>query len=153
MTDAFSKQQREAQRVAIHNHRLRIGLRAQAYLRTFWFNDETPDAEQAIQIEGWIDTLAPCTEDEIRDAWADYQRNGPRTARSVLIRPDPGAIWLIISKERNNRALVKQQKKRRDVDNSIAIPTEPKVSREEFDAFAKSMRVKTMGGKEADATA
>lgn len=63
-----------------------------AILNAFWVDDRTPDALRAIEIEGWLDVLEGFSEEEIRTAWANYQKNGPRTDRHVLKRPDPGAL-------------------------------------------------------------
>lgn len=64
-----------------------------AILNSFWVSDRTPDAVQAIEIEGWLDVLEGLTEDEVRTAWSNYQKSGPRTDRNVLKRPDPGALY------------------------------------------------------------
>ena len=61
-------------------------------LSQFWVDEGAPDAVRAIQIEGWLDVLQDLGEDEVRQAWANYQRTGPRTARGLLCRPDPGAL-------------------------------------------------------------
>ena len=85
---AFSTLPPEAQR----EHRSRLGIRVMAILNSFWVSDRTPDAVQAIEIEGWLDVLEGLTEDEVRTAWSNYQKNGPRNDRHVLKRPDPGAL-------------------------------------------------------------
>ena len=78
---ASSLPQREAQRT-------RTGVRIMAILGQFWRDDATPDAVQAIELEGWMDVLEPLTEREIRDAWAVYQRTGPRSRNGALRKPD-----------------------------------------------------------------
>lgn len=71
-----------------------------AILGQFWRDDATPDAVQALEIEGWMDVLEPLTEREVRDAWIAYQRNGPRTRNGALRKPDAGALYLIAMKDR-----------------------------------------------------
>ena len=48
--NALSPQQQE-------EHRLRIGLRIRVVLEQFWFDSDTTDAEQVLEIEGWQDVL------------------------------------------------------------------------------------------------
>ena len=76
-------------------HRAKIGVRVEAILGTFW-RDDTADVVRACEIQGWIDVLETCSHNEIRAAWADYQRSGPRSANGRLLKPDAGAIWRII---------------------------------------------------------
>lgn len=78
------------------SHRTKIGLRAEAILGQFWRNDDTPDAVRALEIEGWMDVLENCSHTEIREAWAAYQKNGARTERGRLYKPDAGALYRII---------------------------------------------------------
>jgi len=87
---AFSTLPPEAQR----EHRSRIGARVMAILNQFWTDQNTPDAVRVLEIEGWLDVLAPLAEDEVRNAWREYQITGPRPA-SGLRRPDAGALYLI----------------------------------------------------------
>ena len=87
--NALSPQQQQA-------HRSKIGVRAEAILRQFWRDDETPDAIQAIEIEGWCDVLENCSHSEIRAAWAGYQKTGARTKNGKLYKPDAGALYIII---------------------------------------------------------
>jgi hypothetical protein len=47
-----------------------------------------------------MDVLQGCSEAEMRDAWSDYQRYGPRTQAGKLCRPDPGALYLTIMRAR-----------------------------------------------------
>ena len=75
--------------------RERIGVRVEAILSQFWRDDSTPDAVQLLELETWMDVLEPLTEDEIRRAWVEYQRTGPRTAKGALRRPDAGALYRI----------------------------------------------------------
>lgn len=86
-------------------HRAKVGVRAEAILSQFWRDDE-PDAVRAIVLEGWIDVLESASHDEIRMAWADYQRNGPRSSSGRLLRPDPGALWTLIRERRPKPRLV-----------------------------------------------
>lgn len=76
--------------------RERIGVRVEAILSQFWRDDSTPEAVQILELETWMDVLEPLTEDEIRRAWVEYQRTGPRSARGALRRPDAGAIYRIV---------------------------------------------------------
>lgn len=78
------------------SHRAKIGLRAEAILSQFWRDDETPEAVQAIEIEGWMDVLENCSHDEIRQAWATYLKTGPRTGAGRLCKPDAGALYRLI---------------------------------------------------------
>lgn len=87
-------------------HRARVGVRAQSILSQFWQSDE-PAAVRAVTLEGWMDVLESASEGEIREAWADYQRNGPRSASGRLLRPDPGALWKRIRERRPKPRLVK----------------------------------------------
>jgi hypothetical protein len=94
----LTPQQKEA-------HRAKIGLRAEAILGGFW-RDDTPDAVRAMEIEGWIDALENCSHSEIRDAWATYQRHGPRSQSGRLVRPDAGALYRLIADARPKPRLV-----------------------------------------------
>ena len=87
------------------DHRAKIGLRVQAILGQFWRDDATPDAVVALEVEGWCDVLAACTHSEIREAWAEYQRTGPRTTAGRLYKPDAGALYRIIHARRPRPAL------------------------------------------------
>lgn len=75
-----------------------------AILTQFWRHDDTPPAVQAIEIEGWLDVLEPYDDAEIRAAWAEYQRSGPRSARGALYKPDAGALYAIVQRERRDAA-------------------------------------------------
>jgi hypothetical protein len=81
-------------------HRVKIGVRAQAILGQFWRDDSTPDAVQALELEGWMDVLENCSHSEIRKAWSTYQRTGPRTQSGKLYKPDAGALYQIIARSR-----------------------------------------------------
>lgn len=76
-----------------------------AILTQFWRHDDTPPAVQAIEIEGWLDVLEPYDDAEIRAAWAEYQRSGPRSARGALYKPDAGALYAIIQRDRREAAM------------------------------------------------
>lgn len=97
VSDGSSLPQREERRI-------KTALRVSAILGQFWQRDGTDDAVQAIEIEGWLDVLEPLTDREVRDAWASYQRSGPRTARGVLIKPDAGALYRIATAVRQDAA-------------------------------------------------
>jgi hypothetical protein len=98
-TSLPSSARREAERKA-------VGVIAKMILDQFWREDEG-DAEKAFMFQSWMDVLQGCTLDEMRAAWADYQRTGPRTAAGKLYRPDPGALWLRIDKAREPERLAK----------------------------------------------
>jgi hypothetical protein len=76
-------------------HRAKIGVRVEAILSTFW-RDETADVVRACEIQGWIDVLETCSHNEVRAAWSEYQRSGPRSGTGRLLKPDAGALWRII---------------------------------------------------------
>ena len=88
----LSPQQRRA-------HRAKIGVRARAILDQFWRDNDTPDAIQAVEIEGWMDVLEVCSHSQIRLAWAAYQKEGPRTQSGKLCKPDAGALYRIAMRE------------------------------------------------------
>ena len=92
MQQGFAALSAEQQRT----HREKIGLRAEAILRQFWYDDGTPEAVRALEIEGWMDVLQNCSHSEIRRAWTEYQKSGPRTARGRLYKPDAGALYRAI---------------------------------------------------------
>jgi hypothetical protein len=70
-----------------------IAARADAILDQFWRQEGTPTHVQALELETWCDVLEPLSQDEVRKAWAAYQREGPRSRGGRLLRPDPGAIY------------------------------------------------------------
>lgn len=80
-------------------HMATVGLRARAILGGFWENTES-DAVRAMEIEAWVAVLGKMSHDEIRAAWAEYQKTGPRTQAGRLYRPDAGALYRIIMAER-----------------------------------------------------
>ena len=132
--NALSPQQQKA-------HREKIGVRVQAILSQFW-QEDMPDAVKAIEVEGWMDVLQNCSHSEIREAWADYQRDGDnRSARGRLVKPDAGALYRIILRKRPKPKLVEKPEE----------PREPPCSPE---AAAKIMqevglRPKKFGGDQA----
>lgn len=69
-------------------------------LSQFWRDENTSETVAALEIEGWMDVLEYTTQREIREAWAEYQRTGPRTQAGKLLRPDAGAIYNLILKKR-----------------------------------------------------
>ena len=81
-------------------HRAKIGVRAEAILRGFWRDESPSDAVRALELEGWMDVLENCSHSEIRKAWAEYQKTGPRTQSGKLYKPDAGALYLIIINSR-----------------------------------------------------
>jgi hypothetical protein len=88
-------------------HRTKIGLRVEAILSQFWREDTTPEAIRALEIEGWIDVLENCSHAEIRQAWATYQRSGPRTANGRLCKPDAGALYKLVQDARPRPQIVR----------------------------------------------
>lgn len=98
-TSTPSRPQRVAEREA-------VGIQAKFILDQFWRDEESEEA-RFLLFRSWMDVLEGCSEDEIRKAWADYQRTGPRTAAGKLYRPDPGAMWLRIDKAREPARLAK----------------------------------------------
>lgn len=81
-------------------HRAKIGVRVEAILGQFWRDDNAPDAIRALELEGWMDVLEPCSHSELREAWAVYQRTGPRTEKGRLLKPDAGALYRIVMRRR-----------------------------------------------------
>lgn len=82
-------------------HRVKIGVRVRAILAGFWQHADTPDVQQAMEVEGWIDVLEQCSHSEIRFAWRDYQTDlKNRTERGRLVKPDAGALFRIILSKR-----------------------------------------------------
>lgn len=51
-------------------------------------------------LENWLSVLDISTVREIKAAWVQYQHHGARMATGVLIKPDAGAIYKLISKAR-----------------------------------------------------
>ncbi|WP_104019099.1 hypothetical protein [Roseovarius nitratireducens] len=84
----------------LERHRSKIAVRAEAILDQFWRDDDTSDAQRALELEGWADVLETCSHSEIRKAWAEYQKTGPRTRAGRLYKPDAGALYRIIVKRR-----------------------------------------------------
>lgn len=103
----LSQQQQQAQRT---DHRAQIALRVTVILGQFWQDNDSPDAVRALEIEGWCDVLEPCTQDEIRRGWANYQISGPRTSTGRLYKPDAGAILALIWGARHREALARPQR-------------------------------------------
>lgn len=92
---ALSPQQKE-------QHRIRLGLRLRAILTQFWQEDVSAPV-RAMELEGWVDVLEDLTEDEVRNAWAAYQRSGPRSEKGALYRPDAGAIRKLADEARRRK--------------------------------------------------
>lgn len=84
-------------------HRVSVSVRAEAWLSTFWRDDE-PAPVRAMVLEGWADVLCPFTHAEMRQAWATYQIDGPRSRAGTLLRPQPGDIQRIIMAARRKAA-------------------------------------------------
>lgn len=80
-------------------HMKRVGVRARSILSGFWENADS-DAARAMEVEAWVDVLGKLPHSEIRAAWAEYQKTGPRTQAGRLYRPDAGALYRIIMRER-----------------------------------------------------
>lgn len=84
---------------------MRVGARAEAILSQFWRDDEADPAIRALELEGWIDVLEGCGDAEIRYAWSEYQKDGPRSRAGRLLRPDAGAIYRLIMAARGRDML------------------------------------------------
>lgn len=95
-----------------------MAVRVDAILGQFWRDDATPKPVQVLEIETWLDVLEPLTEAEIRFAWAEYQRSGPRTGKGRLTKPDAGAIWRIASAVRRADATIASLERRREQDRA-----------------------------------
>ena len=89
-------------------HRAKIGVRSSAILGQFWVEQGRDEAIETLEIEGWQDVLENCKHSEIRQAWAEYQKMGPRTKSGKLCKPDAGALYLIILRKRPKPVLVKE---------------------------------------------
>ena len=89
-------------------HRAKIGVRSSAILGQFWVEQGRDEAIETLEIEGWQDVLENCKHSEIRQAWAEYQKMGPRTKSGKLCKPDAGALYQIILRKRPKPALVKE---------------------------------------------
>ena len=77
-------------------HRARVGVKSKAILGQFW-TDAKPDDDVLIaELQGWMDVLQDCGEDEVAAAWTLYQNAGPRTAAGKLYKPDAGYLWRIV---------------------------------------------------------
>lgn len=95
-------------------HRAKIGVRAQAILGQFWNDASTPEAVQSLEIEGWMDVLENCSHSEVRQAWATYQKTGPRSQAGRLSKPDAGALYRIILNARPKPKLVQPEPEAKD---------------------------------------
>lgn len=80
-------------------HRRRIAARCEAILGQFWRDDDAAPI-RALQVEGYVDVLQHVSHGELRDAWAEYQRTGPRTRAGRLLRPDAGALLELVVRDR-----------------------------------------------------
>lgn len=100
-------------------HREKIGIRARSILTQFWQSSDTEDVERVMEVEGWMDVLEECSHSEIRFAWRDYQLDKKnRSARGRLVKPDAGALMLIILSKRVPKKTVV-------VSEPLAIAREP----------------------------
>ena len=84
----------------------KMGIEVTGILLQFWRDADDPDEVRAVEMRGWLDVMAGCSVKEIRAAWADYQKTGPRSGRGALYRPDAGAIWTRIEKARKDQAII-----------------------------------------------
>ena len=82
------------------DHRAKIGVRVESILLNFWREDGVADIVRVCEIQGWVDVLETCSHSEVRAAWAEYQRSGPRNALGRLLKPDAGALWRIVMASR-----------------------------------------------------
>lgn len=83
-------------------HRRRIAARCEAILGQFWRDDDAA-AIRALQVEGYVDVLQHVSHVELRDAWAEYQRTGPRSRAGRLLRPDAGALLELVVRDRTRK--------------------------------------------------
>ena len=122
------------------DHRSKIGVRARVILSTFWRDGTMSDAEQALELEGWMDVLQTCSHSEIRGAWRDYQIDGPRTEMGVLKKPDAGAIYRLLMKSKPKLKIA--------VVNSAEPQRGPRCSKETAQEIMKTVgfRPKKFGG-------
>jgi hypothetical protein len=98
------------------DHRLKVGIRVRAILSGFWVDHDTIDAQQAMEVEGWVDVLEQCSHSEIRYAWRDYQTDRKnRTERGRLAKPDAGALFRIILSKRTQAPSQKAVEKRETI--------------------------------------
>ena len=110
-----------------------------AVLSQFWMDHNTPDAVQALEMEGWLDVLDCLTEDEFRKAWANYQSTGPRTDAGVLKRPDPGALRSLAMKSREYARVISEPRRPPPPPDPVVSPEEMARRRE----FAQGVMVKS----------
>lgn len=96
----------------------------QAILGAFWVDEDTPDEVRAMELQGWLKVLDAYTADDVSDAWAEYQRSGPRSEAGRLARPDAGALYRIIVKARANAAIAT----RRPAPPEQQLPPPPRVT-------------------------
>lgn len=129
-------------------HRSEIGVRAEAMLSQFWRDEDTSEAVRALEIEGWMDVLEHVTQREVREAWAEYQRSGPRTKAGKLYRPDPGAIYQLILKKRRLSALERkaQEPERPEPKREPRMSAETAQKIVDEAGFAAGFKVKRFGG-------
>jgi len=92
-----------------------LAARVRVTLRTFYRDSSTTDADEALELESWLDVLSSVAVWEFKDAWAEYQRSGPRSERGALHKPDAGAI----------RALVMGKRKAAYEQKRLAAPPPP----------------------------
>jgi hypothetical protein len=81
-----------------------IAVLATSILSQFWVSEDEPDEVRAFQLRGWLDVLDGIARDEVRAAWAEYQKTGARSKLGVLYRPDAGAIYKLVMEARANAA-------------------------------------------------
>ncbi|MCB1355988.1 MAG: hypothetical protein KDK53_05645 [Maritimibacter sp.] len=84
-------------------HEAKVAIFSKAILARFWSDENEPDEYRDIEMETWLDVIGKLGQDEIRAAWSDYQKTGPRTRDGKLYRPDPGAIYLRVMKLRKKQ--------------------------------------------------
>lgn len=84
-------------------HAAKVAIFSKAVLARFWSDADEPQEYRDVEIDTWLDVIGKLGHDEIRAAWADYQKTGPRTRDGKLYRPDPGAIYHLVMKRRKKQ--------------------------------------------------
>ena len=86
--------------------RARKAVRTHVILSGFWRDAGDPEEGSSMELSDWMDALVGVSADELRTAWAEYQRSGPRSSSGRLARPDPGALYRIAIKARATAAII-----------------------------------------------
>lgn len=87
----YTLPQQEGLKIDMQARVREVGPYIEYVLSLFW-RDELP-AVRAIELEEWHDQLRTLSEEEIRQAFRDYQRTGARTKAGALLKPCPYDIY------------------------------------------------------------